>query len=141
MEIPDLFVVNKSDHGETAQRTLADLRAALVGIDAAGAGDRVPIVATSARDGTGVDDLADALEALRAATTDAARLARRRRGLVSWTLGAVRRRDGERGVELLGGTAALRAEIERRLGAGVGQGPLAVAQTLSDEVCERLRRG
>lgn len=140
MEIPDVLVVNKADHGALARRTVADLKGALASARAVGIADReVPIVSTSARDATGIDDLVDALDAARRHLGQQGRLeARRLRGAVAWTLGLVRRAHGEHGVATLGGRDALRARVEQALADGAS--PLALSEGLGAEYLDALRR-
>ena len=121
MELPDVLVVNKADQGALAQRAMADLRAALTSLNRAGIGERagIPILATSALDGTGVNELWAALVARRAALETSGELAARRRaGTVAWGVRAFVRRHGDAGVERVGGEDALRRAIETRVDAG-----------------------
>ena len=74
MEIPDVIVLNKSDHA-TAATTLAELRQAL----SLGAEAGPPIVSTQAGEGIGVDLLWQAIEQHRAALEKNGGLERRRR--------------------------------------------------------------
>ncbi len=74
MEIPDVIVLNKSDHA-TAATTLAELRQAL----SLGAKEGPPIVSTQAGDGTGVDLLWQTIEQHRAVLEQSGELERRRR--------------------------------------------------------------
>jgi LAO/AO transport system kinase len=125
MEVPDVVVVNKADQAELARRAIAELRAALVSLRGAGIGPHtagappVPLLATSARDGTGVAELWAALESHRARLEKTGELAARRRtGAVAWGARAFSRRHGEAGVERVGGEAALEAAIVSRMDAG-----------------------
>jgi LAO/AO transport system kinase len=74
MEIPDVIVLNKSDHAG-ASTTLAELRQAL----SLGAEAGPPIVGTQAADGTGVDLLWQTIEQHRSALEQGGGLERRRR--------------------------------------------------------------
>jgi LAO/AO transport system kinase len=74
MEIPDVIVLNKSDHASAAT-TLAELRQAVSLGNEAGP----PIVGTQADDGTGVDLLWQAIEQHRAALEESGGLKLRRR--------------------------------------------------------------
>jgi LAO/AO transport system kinase len=60
-EIPDVAVVTKADLGDLARRTEDELRAALRQQPTRSAGWMVPIVPVSARDGSGVPGLIEAL--------------------------------------------------------------------------------
>ncbi|MET0342249.1 MAG: hypothetical protein ABW252_14690 [Polyangiales bacterium] len=108
MEIPDLLVVNKADHGGVATRAASDLTSALgtlrqVGADA---GEQA-VMLTSARDNLGIDALADNLDAHRVALGDRGIVARRRAGQATWAREWLLRRIGTLGVEALGGDAAV----------------------------------
>ncbi|MDH5670549.1 MAG: methylmalonyl Co-A mutase-associated GTPase MeaB [Myxococcales bacterium] len=134
MEIPDILVVNKADHGILAQRAAADLAGALealrgVGVQGGSEGWRVPVVSTSARDHRGIDDLCDQLDAHRMAAPAEAQRARRLAGEVHWSLNLLQRRHGEYAIERLGG----RAEVARRASEAIagGRAPLSVAAELA----------
>lgn len=116
MEIPDLLVVNKADTGALAERATSDLRSALASTQAAGLGEAMPILATSATESRGLDALADALEEHQRATAEG-RAGRRRRGEVAWTLQLFRRLHGRHGVATLGGEAALTETVDGALDA------------------------
>jgi len=121
MELPDVLVVNKADQGELARRAMADLKAALTSLNRAGIGDRggIPVLATSALDGTGVAELWAALVARRAALEANGELATRRRaGSIAWGTRAFVRRHGDAGVERVGGIEALAQAIAARVDAG-----------------------
>ena len=139
MEIPDVLVVNKADFGAQARRTAADLRGALASARAAGMTEReVPIVETSARDVTGIDALADALDAHARELGQAGVRARRERGARAWTLALVRRAHGEHGIDALGGADALVARIDGGLAGG--SSPLRLAAELSSDYLSRLQK-
>ena len=54
MEIPDVLVVNKADHGATATRAASDLKVALATLRQVGAGEGDSrVLLTSARDNAG----------------------------------------------------------------------------------------
>jgi LAO/AO transport system kinase len=110
METPDIFVVNKADLGSAAEQTRAELHAALhslVGVGALLA--QPPVVMTSARDGTGVSDLALALDTAHAALVQTGERDRRRReGALALATREFARRYGELGVERAGGAVAVR---------------------------------
>jgi LAO/AO transport system kinase len=129
MEIPDLLVVNKADHGPTAQRAASDLKSALSTLRQVGAGEGdQAVVLTSARDNAGVDTLADALAAHRALLGSAGVVERRRRGRVAWAFDWLLRRVGTLGLDVLGGADALREEL------AAAQAPLVRAQALADSL-------
>jgi len=135
MEIPDLLVVNKADTGALAERATSDLRSALASTQAAGLGEAMPILATSATEGRGLDALADALDAHRAADENLA--TRRRRGAVAWTLQLFRRLHGRHGVETLGGDTALEAAIDGELDA---EAPPTICAHLSERYLAAVGR-
>jgi len=141
MEIPDVLVVNKADHGKLAKRAVADLRGALRTAHAAGAASgrdahwETPILAASATKGAGIDELIDALDAHRQylGTTLAAR---RRQGEVQWALDLFRRKHGEHGVSTLGGLTQLKARAERDLDGG--ETPLSLCEHWSRDYVAAL---
>jgi GTPase len=105
MEVPDVLVVTKADLGRIAIRAVGDLKAALRSLGSAD----TPVVAVSALPpGSGIAELADALDQHRAAIDLAVRRLRARRmhALADFTA-----EHGERGLRALGG----RREAERRL--------------------------
>lgn len=127
VEIPDLFVINKSDLGDVARRTGAELASAIGVLGASGRTEGPPaIVHTSATDATGVVQLADAIEAHRLKL--AGELAERRvQKSAAWALRLFQQRYGEEGVENAGGGVELLARLERRIRAGA---PAALAIAL-----------
>ena len=135
MEIPDLIVVNKGDHQALAERAKTDLEVALAALrrvtaPGAVASWKVPVLVTSARDRTGIDALADRLQAHHEAQRGRGLEERRRSGSMRWAFGVYARRHGEHGLEALGG----RAQVERAVltGLDAGQSPLAIASALSE---------
>jgi LAO/AO transport system kinase len=105
MEVPDVLVVTKSDLGRVATRAISDLAAALRSLGARG----TAIVAVSSiAPGSGIEELADALDAHRAALDLEARRKRSRR---MHALADFAAEYGERGLRALGG----RREAEKWL--------------------------
>ena len=104
MEVPDVLVVTKADLEQIALRARRDLSAAL---RAVGARDTPVVSVSSLPPPSGIDELADALEAHRARTDVSASRVRARRlaALAELTLehgeSAVRERGGRRAVEKL----------------------------------------
>ncbi len=142
MEIPDILVVNKADQEEIARRAVTDLKSALSSMRAAGTesgGDRtewnVPVLATSARDRTGITELITQIDAHRASIASVLD-ARRRRGEVRWTLQLFERRHGEHGVDALGGEQTIMDHAEKQLEAG--DNPLSLCENLSRDYLQRL---
>ena len=104
MEVPDVLVVTKADLEQIARRTQRDLAAAL---RAVGARDTPVVAVSSVPPPSGIDDLAEALNAHRASAdvrTSRVR-ARRLAALAEFTLehgeSALRERGGRREVEKL----------------------------------------
>ncbi len=139
LEIPDVFVVNKADLGEVAERTRRDLTASVKHARAAGLSFHEPsILSVSAVDGSGVPALADAISRMLGDLERTGDLAvRRREGACAWTEKAVARRVGEVGVDALGGRAAMRKRVEERVWEGACS--LTVATDLELDAIRTLR--
>jgi len=106
MEVPDVLVVTKADLGRVAQRTAADLHAALRSLGS----DSTVVVVSSLPPGSGIDELLAALEAHR----EGLDLGRRRLGARrAHALADFVTEYGEHGLRALGG----RREAQRWLGA------------------------
>ena len=133
MEIPDVLVVNKADHGRLAKRAANDLAGALAAVRAVGVDAdspwRVPVCLVSARDGQGIEEFVDILAAHRAALGEAGVCHRRRLGSLAWACALFERKHGEHGVSVLGGRGVLRARATALL--GQGQTALTAARELS----------
>jgi LAO/AO transport system kinase len=100
MEVPDVLVVTKADLGAAADRARRDLGQALAAVGSRG----VPVLPVSSLPpGTGVEDLADALEAQRGQRDVAARRVGARR---SSALRELQAEHGERAMRALGGRRA-----------------------------------
>ncbi len=125
MEIPDVLVVTKADLGRVATRALSDLRAAL---SALGATHTPVLTVSSVPPPSGIEELADALDAHQANLDVVQRRARSRR---AHALADFAAEHGDRGVRALGGrreadrwlrsqatadVATLIAALERRAG-------------------------
>jgi LAO/AO transport system kinase len=137
MEIPDLLVVNKADHGPTASRAASDLKAALGTLRQVGAGEGdQPVILTSARDQTGIGELADAIARHAEALGPEGIQARRSRGQIEWAGEWLERQVGSLGIETLGGTARVRGELEAAL--TQGELPLARAQASVERLSIRV---
>ncbi|PKN39744.1 MAG: methylmalonyl Co-A mutase-associated GTPase MeaB [Deltaproteobacteria bacterium HGW-Deltaproteobacteria-20] len=139
LEIPDVFVVNKADLGEVAERTRRDLTASVKHARAAGLAFHEPsILSVSAIDGSGVPGLADAVGQTLDALAGSGDLAvRRREGACAWTEKALARRVGELGIEALGGRVALRERVEKRVREGACG--LSIAVDLERDAIRTLR--
>lgn len=127
MEIPDVFVLNKSDEAEAARKSYYALRASLQFVRP-GEEDRIKIIQTSGITGLGLDELTDDILAFRNSQKDpGARLREKEvRYLTQW-VSEEYGRNGKRTLEELGG-----AEVF--LGS---QGDFDLAQK---EFAERLRQ-
>jgi LAO/AO transport system kinase len=112
LEHPDVFAVNKADLGAAATRTASELRSSLeLGARAADA-PAARVILTSGRDGTGVRELIDAIDAHRGRLIDGDALRERRlQGREALLIGALERRYGAFGIEQLGGRRALRERV------------------------------
>jgi len=107
MEIPHVLVVNKADVGLAARKTLSELRGTLK--PPAHAGDwQVPALAASATKGTGIEELADSIEAHRAWLTAQGMLPTiRKRFQAEWIVKRLLEEFGRFGIETLGGESRL----------------------------------
>ncbi len=103
MEIPDVLVITKADLGQVAMRARRDLHAALRSL---GARDTAVVPVSSVPPPQGVDALADALEAHRAALDLPTRRTQARR---SGALADFLAENGEKGLRALGGRRAAQA--------------------------------
>jgi LAO/AO transport system kinase len=136
LEHPDVFAVAKADLGPEAERTARDLESGL-GLGARSAAWSPPVLLVSARDGSGLSELLDALDAHRHHLEASGELARRRqRGVESAVRAALRERYGSYGLERLGGEAALSAHLRERGGAS----SFALAEALGREIEDALRK-
>ncbi|MEI2783412.1 MAG: methylmalonyl Co-A mutase-associated GTPase MeaB [Candidatus Competibacter sp.] len=111
MEIPHVIVVNKEDIGMAARKTLSELRNTLrrqVDPDAW----QVPALSASAALGSGIEPLADALDAHRRWLVERGQFtARRQRCQAEWLVKHLREEFGRFGIGLLGGETALLATL------------------------------
>jgi LAO/AO transport system kinase len=137
LELPDLIVVNKADVGESAERTARELASGLA-MGRPGDSDRAPpVLLVSARDGTGVEALVDAIDAHRSEqVTNGELRARRSRCRDAFVLECLENRYGSYGLETLGGR---RAVSERMRGDASASG-FALTAALGDEIETRLRK-
>jgi LAO/AO transport system kinase len=137
LELPDVFVVNKSDVGAAAERTANELRAGLGLGEGSDSGWTPPVLLVSARDGRGVDALLGALDAHRARLVETGELAARRRaGAEAYVLDALLHRYGTHGVAALGGREAVAA----RLRAEGAPHAFAAARRLGAEIEAAMRK-
>jgi LAO/AO transport system kinase len=138
LEEPDIFVVNKADLGATAERTASDLAGGL------GLGGRQddgwtpPLLLVSARDASGIEELADAITAHFAHLTASGVIATRRdHGRAAWLIHALERRYGSFGLEQLGGLTSVEARLEKD---GSGYATLAALGSEIEEALGKPRR-
>ncbi len=111
IEVPQVLVVNKEDMGAVAQRTLSELSGAL-GRSRDEGGWRVPVLSASATNGSGVPELADALEAHHQHLMARDELQQRRRDYqAEWILKRLREEFGTHGLQQLGGESQLRSRL------------------------------
>jgi LAO/AO transport system kinase len=108
LELVDVFVVNKADTGAVAQRSARELEAGVRLAEREAKSWEPPVSLISARDGTGIDSLIEALAAHRrhALETGALR-ARRASGRERFVIDALTRRYGSFGVARIGGVDAV----------------------------------
>ena len=138
LELPDIFVVNKSDTGASAERTRSEL-AATLGL--AGAGEEgdwtPPVLLASARDRQGIDALVKEIHAHREHGEQSGRFAERRKnGEVRFAVESLARRYGEHGLEQIGGAGAVGERLETLAGRSV----FAAVLELGHEIEAAIRR-
>ncbi len=111
MEVPHVLVVNKADVGIAARKTLSELRATLQ--PPANAEDwRVPALAASATMGTGIEALADSIEAHRTWLVAQGLLTPvRQRFQAEWIIKRLLEEFGRFGIETLGGQSRLLSSL------------------------------
>jgi LAO/AO transport system kinase len=116
MEVPNVLVVNKADVGIAARKTLSELRATLQ--PPSHAEDwQVPALAASATIGTGIEALADNIEAHRAWLAEKGLLASvRRRFQAEWIIKRLAEEFGRFGIETLGGRSRLLSSLTEAQG-------------------------
>ena len=137
LELPDVFVVNKSDLGPSAERTARELESAVALSDRRGDTWTAPVLLSSARDGVGIDELVAAVDAHRAHTLESGALERRRaRSREAFVVETLERRYGSHGVDQLGGRPALRARVRE----DEAPSAFALVATLSNEIEEALAK-
>jgi LAO/AO transport system kinase len=114
LELPDVFVVNKSDIGSAAARTASELESG-VGLSERNPSQPVAqVVLTSARDGAGITELIAAVDAHRQQQLDSGALRERRQlGRETQLLLVLERRYGSFGIGKLGDPPALRERIRK----------------------------
>jgi LAO/AO transport system kinase len=137
IELPDVFCVNKADLGAPARRTASELSSALALPERAHGSWVPPVLLVSARDGTGIEELLDAIAAHCAQALASGSLRERRReGAVQHVLAALAQRFGSYGLERIGSAA----EVRRRMAAEPGVSSFRWAELLASEVVDALRK-
>jgi LAO/AO transport system kinase len=112
LEVPHIVAVNKQDMGAVARRTLAELDAALAREHPDGHW-QVPVLATSASNGAGIDALADAMEKHYRQLQSRGQLVARRRGYQAyWIHKRLQDEFGSAGIARLGGEPALLEQLQ-----------------------------
>ena len=139
LELPDLFVVNKSDTGALARRTRGEL---IAGLDLGSApGDPrwvPPVLLASARDRVGLDELVDSLIRHRDHLEAEDQLHRRRHsGAIRFATDSLLRRYGEFGLSRIGGLT----RVEQRLKEDPGSSPFRSVLEVGQEIERALGGG
>lgn len=112
LEVPHILVVNKSDMGDIAARTVTEIAAALTAEHPDGQW-QVPVLSTSATEGTGVAGLADLMAQHYQSLQAQHRLSARRRAYQAfWIYSRLQEEFGSRGVGQLGGEEAILSLLE-----------------------------
>lgn len=131
LEWPDIFFVNKSDIGEAARRTSAEL---VAGLELGNQRDpeyKSPVLCGSARDGVGIDGLIEAIDAhqqyLKASGQSGIR---RISGRVARVRSILSTHYGRYGLEQLTGPAAVEAYVRAR--------PEASVERLADDLGRKI---
>jgi LAO/AO transport system kinase len=111
IEVPQVLVVNKEDMGPVARRTLSELSGALARNPGEGEW-QVRVLSASAARGSGIEALADALEAHHQYLLQRGTLHQRRDDYqADWICKRLREEFGSHGLALLGGEAQVRTQL------------------------------
>jgi LAO/AO transport system kinase len=136
LEMPDLFVINKADLGDSATRAAQELASGLALSRDPEAPVR-PVLAVSAREGSGITELVEASERHRRAQQSSGDLkARRARFRDRFVLESLEARYGSFGLETLGG----RAGVRERIRADAAASGAALCDELGREIEDSLRK-
>lgn len=115
LEWPDVFFVNKSDLGDAARRTAAELRAGLELGSRRDAAHRPSVLCGSARDAIGIDELIAAIDAhLQYLKASGEREIRRQAGRIARVRSALSTHYGRFGLSQLHGALAIEAFVGAR---------------------------
>ncbi len=136
LELPDVYVVNKADQGPGADRTQNELNAGMGLAESRADGWTPPVLLASAREGTGIGELVDAIRSHRRHLEQSGRLAlKRQRGKVASVLQTLERRYGSYGIGTTGGRKALAERVRQAENRSI---PV-ITRTLGAEIERRLR--
>tara|TARA_R110000823_G_scaffold305166_3_gene427143 strand:+ start:76773 stop:77747 length:975 start_codon:yes stop_codon:yes gene_type:complete len=114
LEVPHVLVVNKYDMGAVADRTLAEFTAALATEHADG-NWRVPVLATSATQHTGIEALVDALDSHHTSLIERGTVAAKRlEHQARWIIKRLGSEFGSAGIARLGGEKNLLASLSEQ---------------------------
>ncbi len=120
LEWPDIFFVNKSDLGDHVERSVAELQAGLTLGHRRDPGYEPPVLAGSARDGVGIDELIAAIDAHQAyLQTSGQGEVRKREGRIARARNAIATRYGRFGLERLGGERVIEARVDANPGVSI----------------------
>ena len=135
LEVPDVFVVNKADLGTVARRTLHELGAGLGLTTSRNDGWRPPAILASARDGLGIEELIEAIDAHRKHLEESGELRERRlRGRVAYVLNCLTSRFGSYGLEQAGGADTLALRVREAERESVGSLVQAMCREIEDAI-------
>lgn len=113
LEVPHALVVNKADMGAVARRTLSELSGALGNDRSKPDGWQVPVLAVSATSGSGIEALADVLQAHHQhLLTQGCLHSSRRASHAAWISKRLRDEFGSHGIDQLGGPASLDRQLQ-----------------------------
>ena len=113
LEVPHILVVNKEDMGAVARRTLSELGAAMSREHSDG-NWIVPVLSASATKGSGITELADAMEQHHQLLEQQGSLQQRRQRYQSeWIIKRLREEFGSNGLAQLGGQDGILAQLHR----------------------------
>jgi LAO/AO transport system kinase len=139
IELPDVFVVNKIDLGESAVRTAHELESAQGLAARADGAWKPPVLRVSARDGSGIEALLEALRAHQRHQIETGALrARRRAGAEEHVLASLALRYGSYGLSRVGGPDGVRARL-REMPDGSASS-FACVEALGAEIEDALRK-
>lgn len=114
LEYPDIFIVNKADLGADASRTASELQSGVSLGERGGSAEKPEVVLISARDGTGIEELIECIDATIERQSKCGALRdRRMQGRESQILRVLEHRYGTFGIERFGGRQTLLDQIRQ----------------------------